>query len=177
MQLSISLPSRAEQLEINRQRWAQVLADRGLATLPYRIETNGLGQIVITPPASGGHSNTQGEIAFRIRQLFGGRTLPECPISTRDGIKVADVGWYSDERFTLVQDQQAFELAPEICVEVLSPSNTADEMRMKRQLYFAAGAAEVWICDLSCTHHFFSVSDPETEIASSIRCPNFAMVL
>ena len=40
------------------------------------------------------------------------------------------------------------ERAPEICVEVLSPSNSEPEMNEKRALYFEAGAHEVWICDL-----------------------------
>jgi hypothetical protein len=41
-----------------------------------------------------------------------------------------------------------FELAPEICVEVLSPSNSAAEINEKLALYFDAGATEVWICNL-----------------------------
>lgn len=177
MQLVITIPPREEQLEFNRKRWANVLADPGLASLPYRIETNVLGQLIMTPPASGDHSNSQGEIAFRIRQLLGGRTLPECPISTGDGVKVADVGWYSDERFLLVQDQQAFELAPEICVEVLSPSNTVAEMQIKRQLYFAAGAEEVWICELTRTVHYYTASNPDKALTGSIRCPLFPQLL
>jgi hypothetical protein len=45
--------------------------------------------------------------------------------------------------------------APEICIEVLSPSNSQLEMVEKRALYFEAGAAEVWTCDLddSMTFH------------------------
>lgn len=173
MQFTITLPPRAEQLQFNRARWSEILADRGLAILPYRIETNGQGQIVMTPPASGGHSDRQGEIAYRIRQQLGGRTLPECPISTLDGIKVADVGWYSDERFRLVRDQVAFELAPEICVEVLSPSNTVVEMQMQRQLYFEAGAKEVWICDLAGRIHVYSQSNADEAKTNSILCPEF----
>mgnify|MGYP001313879954 CR=1 FL=1 len=37
--------------------------------------------------------------------------------------------------------------APEICLEILSPSNSIVEMEMKRALYFEAGAREVWECD------------------------------
>ena len=35
--------------------------------------------------------------------------------------------------------------APEICVEVRSPSNTDAEMAFKTQLFLNAGAVEVWI--------------------------------
>lgn len=167
--------ARQEQTKLNRVRWAKVLADSDLAKLPYRVETNGMGQIIMTPPASGGHSNSQGEIAFRIRQMLGGRTLPECPVSTADGVKVADVGWYSEERFAVVREQQAFEIAPEICVEVLSPSNTTEEMAAKRHLYFEAGAEEVWLCDLESTMQFFIAQQPDFRISKSKLCPQFPL--
>ncbi|MFI3119775.1 MAG: Uma2 family endonuclease, partial [Methylococcaceae bacterium] len=35
--------------------------------------------------------------------------------------------------------------APEICVEVVSPSNSKEEMTNKAQLYLQAGAEEVWV--------------------------------
>jgi Uma2 family endonuclease len=38
-------------------------------------------------------------------------------------------------------------LAPEICVEVLSSSNTEEEIKEKRALYREAGADEVWVVD------------------------------
>ena len=36
-------------------------------------------------------------------------------------------------------------LAPEICVEVMSPTNTEEEMQEKRRLYREIGAEEVWV--------------------------------
>jgi Uma2 family endonuclease len=47
-------------------------------------------------------------------------------------------------------------IAPEVCVEVVSMSNTKDEMKKKRQLYFTQGAQEVWICDEYGTLSFFN---------------------
>ena len=44
--------------------------------------------------------------------------------------------------------------APEICVEILSPSNTQPEINEKRALYFDAGATEVWICNLNGSMSF-----------------------
>jgi Uma2 family endonuclease len=38
-------------------------------------------------------------------------------------------------------------LAPDLAIEVLSPSNTSAEMRLKRQDYFAAGVRLVWEID------------------------------
>ena len=36
-------------------------------------------------------------------------------------------------------------VAPEVCVEVVSASNTAAEMAHKRRLYVERGAQEVWV--------------------------------
>jgi Uma2 family endonuclease len=41
------------------------------------------------------------------------------------------------------QDIPLLTRAPEICIEILSPSNSAAEIAEKRVLYFDAGAAEV----------------------------------
>ncbi|MCW5199869.1 Uma2 family endonuclease [Desulfobulbus sp. F1] len=40
-------------------------------------------------------------------------------------------------------------------MEVLSATNTAEEMLEKRRLYFMHGAEEVWICDQDGTMQFF----------------------
>jgi Uma2 family endonuclease len=173
MQLVIDLPPRQHQLAFNRRRWADVLADRGLADLPYRIETNLHGQIIMTPPPSGRHSARQGKITVLLDRLLGGNALPECPISTVDGVKAADVGWYSDPRFAEVKEQMAFEKAPEICVEVLSPSNTDVEMQQRRELYFDAGAEEVWICSGEGKMSFFLVDNANQPAKHSTRCPQF----
>lgn len=39
------------------------------------------------------------------------------------------------------------EIAPDLAVEVLSRSNTADEMARNRREYFAAGVSSFWIVD------------------------------
>ena len=173
MQLVIEVPSREQQVVFNRQRWAELLCDSVVADLPFRIETNAHGQILMTPPPSGQHSARQGEIVFRLRQLLGGNALPECPVSTVDGVRAADVGWYSEERFGTVRHQQAFELAPEICVEVISPGNTPLRMKQKKQLSFEAGAEEVWFCQTDGKMDFFGRTDPESAIPTSVRCPDF----
>ena len=61
--------------------------------------------------------------------------------------------------------------APEICIEVLSPSNSAAEIAEKRALYFDAGAAEVWICNRDGSFAFFS--GPDHQIPRSVICPLF----
>lgn len=170
MQLLIELPPRAEQIAFNRRRWAEICRDPALGELPGKVECNAFGDLVMMPPAAGDHSRRQGEIAYRLRNLLGGLALPECPVSTIDGVRAADVGWYSEERFERVRGQIAFETAPEICVEVLSPDNTELAMAARRTLYFEAGAKEVWLCELEGRMRYF---DTEGERGDSAICPDF----
>jgi Uma2 family endonuclease len=173
MQWVIELPPRSEQIAFNQRRWQELCADPQFAKWPGRVETNAHGNVLMSPPPSGIHSSRQGEITFLLRSLLGGRALPECPISTIDGVRAADVGWYSEARFARVQDQPALETAPEICVEVLSSTNTPFEMREKRQLYFEAGAREVWICDETGSLRFFTSPSAPEPVSTSSLCPAF----
>ena len=80
------------------------------------------------------------------------------PLVTLDGIKVIDVVWMSAGYFRELEAKEplVLERAPEICVEVLSPSNSKPEMKEKRALYFEAGAQEVWICGLDGKMEFYT---------------------
>jgi hypothetical protein len=55
--------------------------------------------------------------------------------------------------------------APDICVEIMSPSNTWEEMRHKGLLYLAAGAREVWVYDDAGCIHFFDGSGEQSASA------------
>lgn len=173
MQLVIELPPREQQIAFNRRRWEEVCADPELARLSATIETNAYGHILMIPTASGAHSHRQFKVQVELSKRIGGLVLPECPISTMDGVRAADVGWFSDDRFWTVQGQTAFETAPEICVEILSPGNTSWEMRAKKRLYFEAGAEEVWLCAADGTMSMFCHTDPDQPLPNSIRCPGF----
>lgn len=50
------------------------------------------------------HSDFQGEIEFLLRSLLKkGKSVQECTIITRKGTKVADVAWFSSERWDTVK--------------------------------------------------------------------------
>lgn len=173
MPLTIELPPRKSLLAFNRRRWAELIADKSLARLPGRIETDRYGHIIMSPPAPGSHGNKQSEIAYFLRsQMPSGNTITECPISTSDGIKVADVGWYSGERFSKVRNEPCYTIAPEICVEVLSPSNTKREIAEKTALYFEAGAREVWLCSPKGRMTYFPAPNEPASPSSRI-CPQY----
>src|SRR5213593_1840759 len=142
--LTLELPPRRTQTAFNLRRWAELLADRELAKVEGRVETDRHGHIIRSPPPAPSHGSYQLEIGHRLRNLLRtGRVLTECPISTADGVKAADVAWASPGRMRELGEQVCFPRAPEICVEVRSPSNTEAEIDEKMALYFDAGARDV----------------------------------
>ncbi len=177
MLLQIQLPNHDEALAFNRQRWAEVLMDPQWNDFPGRIETNAFGQIVMSPPPSKLHSVRQGAILVLLHQTLGRFVLAECPLSTADGVRSADVAWCSPQRYEQFKDQSIFEIAPEICVEVLSPSNSLAEMQAKRQLYFAAGAIECWTCDLNGHMCYYDRDQPDTPMNQSNLSVSFPSVI
>jgi len=172
----IQLPDLKSQTRFNLARWNELLADAELAKISYRLETDRLGRIIMSPPPAFTHAERQGHIADLLRDLRpDGRTLPECPLSTADGVKSIDVVWLASARPELVERPVLLTGAPEICVEVISPSNTRPEMDEKRALYFDAGASEVWICNLDGSLSFFV--DPDHQVSTSTLCPAFPQAI
>ena len=170
--ITLELPDLQTQTAFNVARWAEILADSRLAKLPERIETDRHGHIIMTPPAGFAHSDRQGQIVNLLFQhLPDGRPLPECPISTADGVKAIDVAWLASNRPEISERPLILTKAPEICIEILSPSNSTAEINEKRALYFDAGAREVWICQLDGILTFFV--DQNRSISYSAICPNF----
>jgi Uma2 family endonuclease len=170
---TIQLQPAGEQIAFNLERWAEVLADPELARLPHRIETDRHGHIVLSPPPAPRHGNFQSEIAHLLRSLLPeGRVITECPLSTSDGVKAIDVAWLRPGRAQELRSTSCLVRAPEVCVEVLSGSNTPAEIAEKIVLYFEPGAREVWTCDLDGTLGFHFSRHPEVRPASEL-CPEF----
>jgi Uma2 family endonuclease len=171
--LTLELPPHKAQTASNLSRWAELLADRELARFEGRIETDRHGHIIMSPPPAPAHGSFQARIASLLeKHMSTGTVLTECPISTADGVKAADVAWASPGCMRELGKQVCFLRAPEICVEVISPGNTETEIDEKRMLYFSAGASEVWLCAASGRMSFFNPPAAQPMRASRI-CPRF----
>jgi Uma2 family endonuclease len=125
--------------------------------LPFPWETNARGQVIMTPV-----SYDHGNRAMRLSRILA-RIAPqwecgcELGIITSDGLKSPDVTLASPEYHVRHVGIDGYVTeAPEICVEVMSPSNSWQEMREKIPLYFEVGALEVWIVDVDGTISFFA---------------------
>nr|VFK44009.1 MAG: Endonuclease, Uma2 family (restriction endonuclease fold) [Candidatus Kentron sp. TC] len=150
-------------------QWSEVLANPTLRDLPYKVELNEQGKIEMSPA-----SNRHGILQSRLVRLMArfppeGESITECAIGTASGVKVADVAWASRAFFLRQElDQDPFEYAPDICVEIVSPGNSAIEMEQKIAAYLKRGALEVWLVDLQGNCRFFNRGGEQNETASRI---------
>jgi hypothetical protein len=160
-------------------QWADVVSDATLKDLPYKIELNGYGQIVMTPHCPI-HWETQSILqeelsrrltvgvrfrrtrfrhrpGFGLQMSFGTRTTAGAPFARPVTAGVAPAP-----------------IAPEICVEAQSRSNSDEEMAEKRALHFEAGELEFWLCNESGELRFF---DPAGEHTRSELVPSFPVCI
>ena len=165
------MPTVATPAQEHQERWDEIAADPALRDLPYKVETNTHGQIVLSP-----HTNRHSDLQEAVQELLrtyapDGHVPPEYALATPRGVKAPDVVWMSPGRR---EDMRATgdpsTLAPEICVEVMSESNTEEEMQEKRALYREIGAEEVWVVGEEGDIRFFR--DKEAERSEIVpECP------
>lgn len=151
--------------------WDEIINNPILQNLPFKIETNKFGQILMSP-ASNKHGSIQFDVGRKIDQKKRkGTIIVECSIETSDGVKVADVAWASDEFIAEFGEVTPYPKAPEICVEVVSPSNSKQEIEHKVELYLAKGALEVWVVDSKKQITFYTHTGkiPKSKLVPKIK--------
>ena len=115
------------------------------------------------------YGHLQTELGSYLQNRSDGKVITECSVETTKGVKVADVAWGSDGFFQENGLETPYQQAPEVCVEISSPSNTEGEIQEKIGLYLARGAVEVWVCDEDGVVKFYSYKG---ELAGSKIFPN-----
>lgn len=141
------------------ERFRAMCVDPRFTNLPGKIELDVWGAMKMSPA-----SNLHGLIKFELgRRLYplGGKVLIEASVSTSAGVLVADVAWASSAFMQAHRAETPFTSAPEICIEVASPSNSLRELRDKMAAYIEARASEAWIAyPQSKRVEFFAASGP-----------------
>lgn len=85
--------------------WQEVCEHPSLKDLPFKVETNEYGQIVMTP-VNNLRGILRGEIGYKLKLSFPtGHVLSSAAIRTSKGTKVADVAWISLERWEQVKHE------------------------------------------------------------------------
>jgi Uma2 family endonuclease len=109
------------------------------------------GELVEVAPPKHKHHRVQDQLVYlliepartagRVTIELGYRPVPE------HEYWVADFAFISHSRYDQTPREGIFSGAPELVVEVLSPSNTAGEIRDKRKLCLENGSVEFWVAD------------------------------
>jgi len=155
---------------INDMNWQQVCEEPSFQDLPFKIELNEYGQIVMSP-ASNEHGRYQMRIgALLTQKVSDGEVIAECSIETDKGVKVADIAWISSAFLSKHGYRTPYPCSPEICIEIASPSNSERELMDKMKLYFERGAKEVWICNSFGSLEFYG---PQGALSSSTLVAGF----
>jgi Uma2 family endonuclease len=109
------------------------------------------GEIILITAPKWGHQRIQDRLAALLRSLAGDRAYVTKEMSFRPApeyeVWVADVGLTLAERADEVGDDEYLMGAPDLAVEVLSPSNTVDEITEKMSICMANGCGSFWIVD------------------------------
>jgi Uma2 family endonuclease len=109
------------------------------------------GKIKDVPMPGGDHSELQLFLGSLIRAFIYAHGLGKaytelhCKLSA-DTTLVPDIAFVSTAQLAFYQDTgKPLPFAPDLAVEIISPSNSSEDMQEKLDLYLAAGTQEVWM--------------------------------
>ncbi len=110
------------------------------------------GELLTLPPPKSLHSRVALTILEalqqHLRQHGALRVIPEAGyVLSRDRLTIRqpDVSILSRERIRTTDPDNYFEGAPELAVEVISPSESAEDLEIKTRQYLQNGGRQVWI--------------------------------
>ncbi len=122
--------------------------------LPHGQERHELsaGELITMPPPKSLHSRVVGKIIKALERASQSSTslnvLAEAGyILSRDPLTVRqpDVSVITTDRMRSTDPDDYFEGAPELAVEVVSPSDSAEDLQIKVDQYLQTGAKQVWV--------------------------------
>lgn len=113
------------------------------------------GEIIAMPQPGLEHGEVQGNVWGIIKQFLRvnpiGRVFVESGMVTERGpdtVRGPDVSYYSKERLPLDKRVVGYnDEPPDLCVEVVSPSNSVRQLKTKAKEFLFAGVRVVWIVD------------------------------
>ena len=121
------------------------------------------GEVIKMPPPTMRHARIQQKTMLALHRLIGStgyvsievafRPLPEYEVWS------ADVAFISAQRDKATRGDEWLSGAPEIVVEVLSPSNTVAEMDERRDICLQNGCRQFWV--VNAERKTVSVSTPD----------------
>ena len=111
------------------------------------------GDLIMVPAPNLKHQRVNAEIYAQLRQFIKDRALgtllyAPCDVVLSDtDIVQPDLLFVSREREHLLSDGEKVRGAPDLAVEILSPSSADKDQGVKRDLYGRHGVTEYWLVD------------------------------
>ncbi len=109
------------------------------------------GEIVPVPRPKFKHGELQQRLLELLKELAPAGSYATIELAFRlapeHDLRAADVGYISRERLLAARESDDLFGAPDLMIEVLSPSNTAREMSGREQLCLSHGCQEFWVVD------------------------------
>ena len=111
------------------------------------------GDLIVTPPPKHNHSALVSELVITIGQFVRqanlgrvytsetGYILADDPLT----IRVPDVSFVRRERMPAKRQEEYIHGAPDLAIEVVSASETAQQLKRKLEQYFQTGCQEAWV--------------------------------
>jgi Uma2 family endonuclease len=124
---------------------------RQLPTREDVIQELHWGRVIVLTRPKMKHSKVQYRLVELLRPLAAGHGIAASEVPFRAlpeyDLRGADVAYVSSARWDATADDDNLSGSPELVIEVLSPSNTKEEMREKAALYLSTGCQEFWVVD------------------------------
>jgi Uma2 family endonuclease len=109
------------------------------------------GEVVVMPPPKNGHQDNQDRIQMCLKRLAGQKYVVRMEMAFRPTheyeLWVADVGCITSQRHKATPANEYIMGAPELVVEVLSPSNTMYKINDKMSICLNNGCVSFWVAD------------------------------
>jgi Uma2 family endonuclease len=136
---------------------------------PNWYELDELGEWIVSPRPTPGHQRVAAVVAFQLSTQLSERAAIQVSVYTDRGIRAPDVVWMPATRWLAAKAQDPLAFVPDVCVEVLSPSNTRREILMKVDGYLSGGAREAIVVGLKGEVEFFGPGGTLEASALGIR--------
>jgi len=136
------------------------------------------GELVVTPSPDNPHQLVAGRLGYELHRLGDepghGLTLPQMTFRVSPTrARIPDFAFMGRAKLPLPAKGRDLPVAPDLVVEILSPSTAATDLRDKRDDYRAAGVPVYWIVDRdarSVTVWDFT-TEPPTAVEDRGRLP------
>src|SRR5438046_1590016 len=107
------------------------------------------GELISMPPTFGIYGKIQSKTGFILMNFVEPRSLGLVLVETgfrlgSDTVRAPDVSFIRAERAKTLDLESRFECAPDLAIEIVSPSETAEKIAHKVRQYLHGGAV-VWV--------------------------------